>query len=297
MVDSPTVGMIGIGQIGLPVANNLIQAGFKVVGFRRTDRQGFIDLGGQALASPAQVASEADIILLCLPGEAASLQVLEGPEGLLSTLEPGKIVVEMGTYRKAFKLQMADKVAGRGAKALEAEISGSPPMVSARKAAIYAGGDAALLAECRPVLEAISPMVFHLGEYGSAVSMKLIANYLVAVHTLAAAEAMNMGARAGFDPAIVAEVIQKGGGGSAMFGVRAPLMANRTFSPPLGAFSTLEKYLELGRSMADELGCATPLFSAAEPYYKRALDSEMKNEDIAALIKLIEADSTPGQGA
>lgn len=295
MVDSPTVGMIGIGQLGLPVAGNLIQAGFKVVGFRRTDLQGFIDLGGQALHSPAQVVSQSDFILLCLPNEAASLQVLEGEAGLLSALGPGKVVIEMGTYRKAFKLQQAARLVELGAKVLEAEISGSPPMVAAHKAAIYVGGEAGLLEQCRPVLEAISPTIFHLGEYGSAVSMKLIANYLLAVHTLAAAEAMNLGARAGFDPATVAQVIQKGAGGSAMFGVRAPMMASRAFSPAPGPFTTLEKYLELGRSMADELGCATPLFSAAEPYYQRALGSDMKNEDIAALIKLIEADSTPGQ--
>ncbi|WP_397475227.1 NAD(P)-dependent oxidoreductase [Pusillimonas sp.] len=297
MVGSTTVGMVGIGQLGLPVADNLIQAGFKVVGFRRTDREGFIGLGGQALESPAQVARQADIILLCLPSEEASLQVLEASDGLLSALGPGKIVIEMGTYRKAFKLQQAARLAELGVKVLEAEVSGSPPMVKARKAAIYVGGDAQLLEQCRPVLEAISPAVFHLGEYGAAVSMKLIANYLLAIHTLAAAEAMNMGARAGFDPKLVAEVIQKGAGGSAMFGVRAPLMAERAFSPAPGPFTTLEKYLELGRLMADELGCATPLFSAAEPYYKRALESDMRHEDIAALLKLIEADCKPERGA
>lgn len=297
MVDIKTVGMVGIGQLGLPVAGNLLQAGFRVVGFRRTNQQGFIDLGGQALNSPAEVVRQADVILLCLPNEQASLQVLEGPEGLLSALEPGKIVIETGTYRKAFKLQQAARLTGHGAQVLEAEISGSPPMVKAHKAAIYAGGDAHLLGQCRPVLEAICPSVFHLGEFGAAVSMKLIANYLLAIHTLAAAEAMNMGARAGFDPKLVAEVIQKGAGASAMFGVRAPLMADRAFSPAPGPFTTLEKYLELGRAMADELGCATPLFSATEPYYRRALNSDMRHEDIAALIKLIEADSTPEDGA
>ena len=296
MVDFQTVGMIGIGQLGLPVAGNLIQAGFKVAGFRRSSMQEFSALGGRALGSPGQVARESEVLLLCLPSESASRQVLEGPEGLLAALEPGKVVIETGTYSKAFKLQQAEQLAQRGARVLEAEVSGSPPMVKARKAALYVGGEADLLEQCRPILEAISPSVFHLGDYGSAVSMKLIANYLLAIHTLAAAEAMNMGARAGFDPHTVAEVIQKGAGGSAMFGVRAPMMADRAFSPAPGPFTTLEKYLELGRAMADELGCATPMFSAAEPYYQRALGGEMRNEDIAALIKLIEADSRPGQG-
>ncbi|CAM5533353.1 NAD(P)-dependent oxidoreductase [Eoetvoesiella caeni] len=286
-----TVGLIGIGQLGIPVATNLLQAGFRVVGYRRHDREEFVRLGGKAVESPAAVAQEADVILLCLPSEQASQEVLEGNNGMLGALGSQHVVVEMGTYRKAFKLAQAEKITATGARVLEAEISGSPPMVASHKAAVYAGGDLDVLDVCRPILEAITPNLFHLGEYGKAVSMKLIANYLLAIHTLAAAEAMNMGARAGFDPKLVAEVIQKGAGGSAMFGVRAPLMAARSFSPAPGPFNTLEKYLHLGRAMADELGCATPLFSAASPYFERALADGMGDEDIAAVIKLIEADS------
>lgn len=286
-----TIGMIGIGQLGLPVAKKLIQAGFGVVGYRRHDLEEFIGCGGKAAASPAEVARAAKIVLLCLPNEAASTQVLEGSDGLLQALTPGHIVVEMGTYSKTFKLAQAEKTAATGARVLEAEVSGSPPMVAGHKAAIYVGGHPDVFSACTPVLDAISPSLFHLGEYGSAVAMKLIANYLLSIHTLAAAEAMNMGARAGFDPALVAQVIQTGAGASTMFGIRAPLMAARAFVPAPGPFTTLEKYLKLGREMADELGCATPLFSAASPYFQRALDSGMGDEDIAAVIKLIEADS------
>lgn len=286
-----TVGMIGIGKLGVPVASNLIQENFKVVGYRRTDIGAFAALGGRPMHSPAETAQQCDILLLCLPSEEASLEVIEGAQGILPHIKPGLIVVEMGTYRKAFKLQLADKLQKAGARVLEAEVSGSPPMVSARKAALYIGGNSAVLEEARPVLEAISPTLYHLGDYGCAVAMKLIANYLLSIHTLAAAEAMNMGTRAGFDPHVVAKVIQSGAGGSAMFGVRAPLMADRAFTPALGPFDTLEKYLELGRQMADELGCATPLFSAAEPYFHRALHSEIRQEDIAAVIKLVEEDS------
>src|SRR5690606_24535151 len=117
----------------------------------------------------------------------ASIEVNEGPDGILPELNSSKVVIEIGTYRKAFKLEQAAKLRERGAQVLEAEISGSPPMVTARKAAFYVGGDTGVLEQCRPVLEAITPGIFHLGEYGSAVSMKLIANYLVAVHTMAAA--------------------------------------------------------------------------------------------------------------
>jgi len=92
------IGMIGIGQLGLPIAVNLMRAGFRVVGFRRTDREAFSRAGGEALQSPAEVTREADVLLLCLPGEDAQAAVLHGADGVLQALAPGKIVIEMGTY-------------------------------------------------------------------------------------------------------------------------------------------------------------------------------------------------------
>jgi len=287
------IGMIGIGQLGLPIAVNLMRAGFRVVGFRRTDREAFSRAGGEALQSPAEVTREADVLLLCLPGEDAQAAVLNGADGVLQALAPGKIVIEMGTYTRDYKVQQALRVQQAGARMLEAEVSGSPPMVVERRAALYVGGDEDLFQACKPVLDAITEHHFHLGDVGSAVAMKLIANTLVTIHTLAAAEAMNMGVRAGFAPERVAEVIRQGAGNSAMFSIRAPLMAARAFTPAPGSFNTLHKYLRLGAGMARELGCATPLFSAAAPYFLRALEGGMGEEDIAAVIKLLEAESRP----
>jgi 3-hydroxyisobutyrate dehydrogenase len=232
--------------------------------------------------------------LLCLPDEAAQHSALDGDDGVLANLKPGQVVIELGTYSREFKLEQAARLSERGARVLEAEVSGSPPMVSARKAALYIGGQADLLEECKPVLQAITEHQFHLGPYGSAVSMKLIANYLLTIHTLAAAEAMNLGARAGFDPALVAKVIAQGAGNSTMFAIRAPMMAERKFSPAPGPFTTLAKYLDLGEEMAQSLGCASPLFDAAAPYFRRALSQGMGEQDISAVIALIEADSKQG---
>jgi 3-hydroxyisobutyrate dehydrogenase len=286
--------MIGIGHLGLPVAMNLMRAGFRVVGFRRTDREAFVKAGGVAIGSPAEVARQAEVTLLCLPGPDAQHSVLDGPDGLLAALTPGKIVIDLGTYTREFKREQARRLSELGARMLEAEVSGSPAMVAQRQAALYVGGDEVLFEECKPVLDAITAHHFHLGEIGSAVGMKLIANTLVAIHTLAAAEAMNMGIRAGFNPHRVAEVIRQGAGNSAMFALRAPFMAARTFAPAPGPFNTLHKYLSMGAQMAQDLGCATPLFSAAVPYFIRALEGGMGDEDIAAVIKLLEAESGRG---
>lgn len=288
-----SVGMIGIGQLGLPIATNLMRAGFRVAGYRRTDREEFIRRGGEALDSPGAVAKAADVLLMCLPCEEAMLETLNGEDGVLASLRPGQIVIELGTYRKQFKIEQAARLEQHGARVLEAEVSGSPPMVADRKAALYLGGSPELVQECSPILEAIAANQFHLGEFGSAVTVKLIANYLLTIHTLAAAEAINIGVRAGFNPHRIAEVIKQGAGNSVMFSLRAPMMAARTFSPAPGPFVTLEKYLQLAQELTEELGCATPLFSAAAPYFYRGLNSDMANEDISAVIKLIEADSRP----
>ncbi len=287
----PTLGLIGIGQLGLPVARNLLQAGYAVAGYRRSTAPEFEAAGGRRLGTPGEVTRNAQILMLCLPDEAAQRSALDGDDGVLANLKPGQIVIELGTYSREFKLEQAQRLNQRGARVLEAEVSGSPPMVSARKAALYIGGEAELLDECKPVLQAITDNQFHLGPYGSAVSMKLIANYLLTIHTLAAAEAMNMGARAGFDPSLVAKVIAQGAGNSTMFAIRAPMMAERKFSPAPGPFTTLAKYLDLGEQMAQDLGCASPLFDAAAPYFRRALSQGMGEQDISAVIALIEADS------
>lgn len=284
-----TLGLIGIGQIGLPVAINLIKAGYGVFGYRRSHTQAFADAGGTPMGSPSEVARAAKTILMCLPNEEAQLESLDE---LIGSLTQDHVVIELGTYRRSFKLDQASRIKARGARVLEAEISGSPPMVTQRRAAFYVGGEADVYAECEPILQAITEHRFHLGAYGNAVTMKLIANYLLTIHTLAAAEAMNLGTRAGFEPHQLAQVLAQGAGGSTMFSVRAPLMADRKFSPAPGPFATLEKYLQLGQELTQEVGSASPLFSASLPYFQRALEQGMGQEDIAAVIKLIEADSS-----
>ncbi|ABE31831.1 NAD binding domain of 6-phosphogluconate dehydrogenase family protein [Paraburkholderia xenovorans LB400] len=290
---SGVVGIIGIGQLGSAIASNLLDMGYRVVGYRRNrnEAQAFVDAGGELVDTPSLVVQQADFIFLCLPNESASNAVLEGVGGILPLLKDGKTVVEVGTYRKSFKLMQAEKIQATGANILEAELSGSPSLVLARKACFYVGGTDSVYEKCEPLLQAITDNRFFLGAFGTAVSMKLIANYLVTVNTLAAAEAMNLGTRAGFSPDLLARVLSVGAGASAMMSVRAPIMASRKFEPAPGSFITLEKYLDLGQELVSELGCSAPLYAAAVPYFRRAIEQGLQNEDIAAVIKLLEAES------
>lgn len=291
-----SIGIVGIGQIGLPVAVNLMRAGYRVSGFRRTGREAFVQAGGVALESPAEVTRQCDVLLLCLPGEQAQEAVLNGASGVLCALSQGQLVIDLGTYSQAYKQELERRLDAVGARFLEAEVSGSPPMVADRRASLYVGGDEVLFETVKPLLDAITQHHFHLGPIGAAVNMKLIANTLLTIHTLAAAEAMNLGARSGLDPRKVAEVIRHGAGNSTMFTIRAPMMADRKFSPAPGPFTTLQKYLEMADEMAKSSGSSMPLFSVAAPYFLRAIKEGIGNEDISAVIKLLESESGRGSG-
>ncbi|WP_439672391.1 Beta-hydroxyacid dehydrogenase, 3-hydroxyisobutyrate dehydrogenase [Cupriavidus necator] len=287
-----TVGIIGIGQLGLPIAINLINAGYRVVGLPRSTHASFSAAGGTALSSPAAVLAEADIVLLCLPGEAAQLDVLDGAQGLLRSGIRDKVFIELSTYRRNFKLEQARRLTEAGHEVLECEVSGSPSMVARRQASLFIGGPQALYQRCHAVLDALAPTHFHLGPFGAALNMKLIANALLAIHTLAAAEALNMGARAGFDPHVVVDAISQSAGASTMFKIRAPMMADRQFSPAPGPFSTLEKYLDLATELVADTGSASPLLSASIPYYRRAIAQGLTDLDISAVITLIEKENS-----
>jgi len=139
------IGVLGIGNVGLPMAINLMRAGYRVVGVKRPEHEPFVRNGGEELGTAAEVARLADFMLLCLPNEEIQRQQLHGVDGMLSGLAMGKVVIEMGTYRRDFKLAQAKQIEARGAEMLEAEISGSPPMLAERRAALYIGGDEALV--------------------------------------------------------------------------------------------------------------------------------------------------------
>ena len=122
-------------------------------------------------------------------------------------------------------------------------------------------------------------------------SLANVATRLDALHTLAAAEAVNLGMRAGIDPHVLVEAIGKSAGASTMFNIRAPMMADRRFQPAPGPFTALEKYLHLASERTDETGSAMPLFSAAAPYFRRAVDQGIGEKDISAVITLLEQES------
>lgn len=281
------VGVIGLGQIGLPVAANLVASGFEVHGFRRGDKSALTAAGGRAAASARAVAEACGIVVSCLPDPAALDDVVAGPNGLVRAARPGLVLVELSTLPLAAKEAAAERLAAAGGAMLDCPVSGVPRMVQNRQGVLFASGDKAVFDRAKPALDGFSDKVFHLGPFGTGTKMKLVANLLVTLNIMATAEAMVLGLKAGLPADLLVDALKDGAGGSLQFQVRAPIMAARAWEPALAPHAMLHKDIGLIKAFADELGCPSPLFSTARTYYEAAIEAGLAETDVASIFAVL----------
>ena len=210
-------------------------------------------------------------------------QIIKGPEGTLSTLKHGTIHIEMSTIDVDRKGHLRDQVRARGGDLLDCPISGSPGMVAPRLATTFASGDRTSVSKVSAVLDAISGPWVYTGPFGTGAQMKYIANLLLAVHTVAAAEAMALARRSGLDLELVQKTLENSIASSAIWKQRGPLMAERAWSPAPGPVHTLHPILEQIEDHAAKAGLPAPVFAAAKEVFDKALADGWGHLDIACV--------------
>jgi 3-hydroxyisobutyrate dehydrogenase-like beta-hydroxyacid dehydrogenase len=282
-----TVGFVGVGKIGMPISQNLIKSGYRVVGFRRSSLDEFEKIGGVPAHSAAEVGAQADVVFSCLPSDEALEEVVQGPQGLVQAARPGQIVIELGSYPVAVKSRQIAPLAAKGAVFIDGEVAGTPGMVLARKGVIFLAGDAQACKKIEPVVAGFADSCIYFGEFGAASRVKLINNLLVSIHIAATAEAMALGVKAGVDVGLMIEAIANGSGGSTQFGIRAPWMADRRFKPLQGPIPGLQHYIEMIGEFADSVGVATPLLDRTAELFERFVAMGLADCDGAAMIDVI----------
>jgi 3-hydroxyisobutyrate dehydrogenase-like beta-hydroxyacid dehydrogenase len=283
-----TVGFIGVGKIGLPVCENLIKSGYKVLGYRRGSLADFEKVGGTPAKSPADIGAQCNVVFSCVPTAEAMDEVVNGANGLIHSARPGQIIVELGSHPVPAKEKQVAPLAKKGAAYLDGEVSGTPGMVAARKAVIYLGGDAEAAKKVEPVIKGFADLCLYFGPFGAATKVKLVNNLLVAINIAATAEAMALGLKAGVDVDLMIKAIAAGSGGSTQFGIRAPWMAQRKFHPVQGQAALLFHYFHMIEQWADETGTATPLLNRAIELYKKCVDMGFgETHDVAVMIDVI----------
>ncbi len=284
-----SIGFIGLGNMGLGMARNILKAGFPLIGYdvREEPLREIEGLAGQVAKHPLEVSERAGITFVVVLNYPQIEQVVMGKYGLQEGLRPGDVIVLMSTISPVQVRALAQKLDNRGVQILDAPISGGKEGAAAGTLSIMVGGEKAAFERCLPILQAMGKNVRHLGALGNGMAMKLVNNLLVAVNGLAVAEAMVIGKKAGLDPQAILEIIPNSAGDSWMFRNRAPQMVNRDFSCR-GELDILVKdlgyVLEMGQSLK------TPLFlsAVAREVFQVASRMGWGKEDDSAVVKAIE---------
>jgi 3-hydroxyisobutyrate dehydrogenase-like beta-hydroxyacid dehydrogenase len=281
------IGFVGVGKIGLPICEHLIKNGYIVVGYRRSSLEDFEKLGGVVARSAADVGAQAEIVFTCLPNDQALEDVVCGGDGLLESARPGQIVVEFGSHPVPVKQQYVAPFAAKNVVFLDGEISGTPGMVVQRKGVVYLGGPTEAVQKVEPIVAAFAESCLHLGDFGAATKVKLVNNFLVALHIAGTAQAMALGLSTGVDKDLLITAVATGSGGSTQLGIRAPWMAERRFMPQQGSAAGLAHYLDTAKDMADDAGVATDILDCLIGVFARAVPS-IGERDVAAMFEYFE---------
>jgi 3-hydroxyisobutyrate dehydrogenase-like beta-hydroxyacid dehydrogenase len=281
-----TVGIVGLGIMGGAIARNLVDRGWRAIGFD-TDTAKCAELAAAKIViadSVEQLTRDAPVIMTSLPTPAAVESVAKA---IANSHETPRIVIELSTLTLADKFRFEAILKKAGHVPLDCPLSGTGAQAKTRDLVVYASGDSDAIARCGGLFADFAKQSADLGAFGNGSRMKFVANHLVAIHNVATAEAMILAERAGLDPKLVVEMVGPGAGGSRMFQMRAPMMVERSYQPATMKVSTWKKDMAIIAEFADDVGCATPLFTLTQPVYAEAMAMGLGDQDTAAVFEVL----------
>ncbi len=283
----PTVGMIGLGIMGSAMAANLVRAKFPVVGYDPVPdrRRALARARGRPTGSAEAVAKEARIIILSLPSADA---LADTAAALARKARRGTIAVETSTLPIPVKEAARARLARAGVTLLDCPLSGTGAQARTRDLVVFASGPRTAVRQCAPVFEGFARRHRYTGPFGTGSKLKFIANLLVSIHNVAAAEAMVLGMKAGIAPEEVLEVMGDSAGSSRMLQVRGPLMVADRYRPATMKNAVWQKDVKIIGEFARGLACPTPLFDAASVVYVSAMAEGLAEEDTGSVCRVLE---------
>ena len=285
---SPSVGFIGLGRMGKPMALNLLKAGYHLVVHSRSEGpvQELTRAGAAPAGYPGEVAALADVVFTCLPDEGATESVYLGAGGLIEGCRATNLFVETSTIGPGLARRIAGEAEAKGAGYLDAPVSGGVERAADGGLTIMVGGEQAALDRAMPFLRAMGANIQRVGGVGQGEVVKLINQLLVAVHTEAACEAMVLAMRAGADPQQVLDIMATSWGTSAMLTRTGPKVASNDYGSAAPT-RLLAKDIGLVADMASENGLTLPLVDRTRETIAKAMASGLSETDVAALATLL----------
>jgi 3-hydroxyisobutyrate dehydrogenase len=283
------LGWIGLGKMGRPMAQRLLQAGYHLAVFNRTADKArpLAEAGASVAASPAAVARQADIVFTMLADDGALEAVALGPEGALAGAGPAAVLIDMSTVSPGASRRVADAAQQAGAAYLRAPVSGSTQFAEAGRLTILVSGPRPAFDACTPLLERLGQTLYYLGAGEEARAMKLVINMLVATTAAMVGEALTLGEKNGLDWAQMIEILQHSAVGSPLIGYKAKSLTEKRFVPAFTA-AQIAKDCDLAMGLGRESLVPLPVTALVRQLYNGMLASGRGSADFFSILFLLE---------
>jgi 2-hydroxy-3-oxopropionate reductase len=284
-----SIGFIGLGIMGKPMAHNLLKAGYPLVVHNRSQQavQELVAAGAGAAASPRQVAEQSKVVITMLPDSPDVEQVALGSGGLMEAARPGMIYVDMSTIAPAVAVGVAGALAEKGVRCLDAPVSGGDVGAREGTLSIMVGGDWSTFDEVKPIFEILGKTAILCGPIGAGQTVKACNQVLVAVTIAGVSEALTLGAKAGVDPVRIVEVLS---GGLARCGIlenRGQRMVHGDFEPGF-RIRLHYKDLNIVRQTSKDYGAPLPVTAVVHELFATAMSLDRGELDHSGLLTVIE---------
>jgi len=286
----PSIGMVGIGLMGHGIATNVVKHGYALTVLEHPGNQPLDALkaaGATSVAGAAELGAAADIVILCVTGSPQVEAVLLGEAGLLKSLRRGAVVIDCSTAIPSSTLRVAEAVQAAGVRFLDAPMTRTPKEAAEGRLNLLVGGDAALFAECRPLLACFAENITHTGGVGTGHSMKLLHNYVSLGTVALIAEAAACAQRSGVDPQVFVDVLAKGGGGGVALERLKPFITDRDPNTLRFAMSNAQKDLGYYTEMAHDIGAAQGIADAVLGTFAQAVEAGGAQRYVPELVELL----------
>lgn len=285
-----SIGFIGLGVMGEPMAANLLRKGYSVTVYNRSagkDEQ-LVKLGADSVRTPAEAARSADVVITMVSNDAAVEEIYYGADGIIPALKPGTVVIDSSTISPELSRRLAAGINERFSDFIDAPVTGSKPAAIDGTLLFMAGGDEQVIDSHRELLLTMGREVIYVGASGSGSTAKLAHNTIVGINAAGLIEGMAIAAKSGIDASAFLRIVQSGGAASKQADLKGRKIIDRDYSVQF-SLALMLKDLRLSSVLTDGIGVSTPMLEAAKSLFQVGQAAGLGENDLCALAQVYES--------